>query len=224
MPLVYRELRRRAGAYLRNERPRSHAAADGSGPRSVRPPGRAGPSQLAEPCAVFRRGRADDAAHPGRSRATASRGEAPRRWRRKSRWTIASARPGPHDCEILLLDQALGELATVDARQAGIVELRYFGGLTEDEVAALLTLSRATVTREWQAARTWLYRRMTRRQRREEQPKVKSESGRRAGGPARFSRKWTSRTPRFEVWAVDLIGKSIGVYQITCAAGCRRDG
>jgi DNA-directed RNA polymerase specialized sigma24 family protein len=41
------------------------------------------------------------------------------------------------------------------------MELRYFGGLSEQEVAALLSISRSTVTREWQTARTWLYRRMT---------------------------------------------------------------
>jgi RNA polymerase sigma factor (TIGR02999 family) len=68
----------------------------------------------------------------------------------------------PYDCEILWLDQALQDLAGLDARQADIVELRYFGGLSEDEVATLLSISRATVTREWQTARTWLYRRMTR--------------------------------------------------------------
>ena len=66
--------------------------------------------------------------------------------------------------EVLLLDQALDELARVDARQAQIVELRYFGGLSEQEVATVLALSRATVTREWQTARAWLYRRMTTRQ------------------------------------------------------------
>jgi DNA-directed RNA polymerase specialized sigma24 family protein len=49
----------------------------------------------------------------------------------------------------------------VDARQAQIVELRYFGGMSELEVARVLSLSRATVTREWQSARAWLYRRMT---------------------------------------------------------------
>jgi DNA-directed RNA polymerase specialized sigma24 family protein len=38
------------------------------------------------------------------------------------------------------------------------VELKYFGGLSEDDVAAVLGVSRATVTREWQAARAWLYR------------------------------------------------------------------
>jgi DNA-directed RNA polymerase specialized sigma24 family protein len=41
------------------------------------------------------------------------------------------------------------------------VELRYFGGLSEHEVAELLSISRATVTRDWQTARFWLYRRMT---------------------------------------------------------------
>ena len=68
----------------------------------------------------------------------------------------------PYDCEILLLDQALRDLAGAEARQAEIVELRYFGGLSEIEVATLLSISRATVTREWQAARTWLYRQITR--------------------------------------------------------------
>jgi DNA-directed RNA polymerase specialized sigma24 family protein len=41
------------------------------------------------------------------------------------------------------------------------VELRYFGGLSEDEVAAVLSLSRTTVTREWRSARAWLRRRLT---------------------------------------------------------------
>jgi RNA polymerase sigma factor (sigma-70 family) len=62
---------------------------------------------------------------------------------------------------VLLLDQALTELTEFDARQARIVELRYFGGLSEQDVAAVLTVSRSTVTREWQAARAWLFRRIT---------------------------------------------------------------
>ena len=65
------------------------------------------------------------------------------------------------DCDVILLDQGLDELAHHNARQAQIVEMRYFGGLSEMEVAAVLDLSRATVTREWQAARLWLYTRMT---------------------------------------------------------------
>jgi RNA polymerase sigma factor (sigma-70 family) len=67
----------------------------------------------------------------------------------------------PLDCEVLMLDDALQDLASLDERQAQIVELKYFGGLTEEEVAAVLSLSRATVTREWQTARAWLYRRVT---------------------------------------------------------------
>jgi RNA polymerase sigma factor (sigma-70 family) len=62
---------------------------------------------------------------------------------------------------MLLLDQALTELAALDPRRAHIVELRYFGGLSEQEAADALSLSRATVTRQWQLARAWLYRRMT---------------------------------------------------------------
>jgi DNA-directed RNA polymerase specialized sigma24 family protein len=50
----------------------------------------------------------------------------------------------------------------LESRQARIVEMRFFGGLSEAEVGAVLELSRATVTRDWQAARVWLYRRMTR--------------------------------------------------------------
>ena len=67
----------------------------------------------------------------------------------------------PPDCELLMLDQALDELATIDPQQARIVELRYFGGLTEDEVANVLNVSRSTVTREWLIAKGWLYRRLT---------------------------------------------------------------
>jgi RNA polymerase sigma factor (sigma-70 family) len=61
-----------------------------------------------------------------------------------------------------MLHEALEALARVDERQAQIVEMKYFGGLSEEDVAAVLSLSRATITREWQSARAWLYRRMTR--------------------------------------------------------------
>jgi RNA polymerase sigma factor (TIGR02999 family) len=72
-----------------------------------------------------------------------------------------SAVAHPPDEEILAIDVALEELTRLDARQGRIVELRYFGGLSEHEVAAVMSLSRATVTREWQTARAWLHRRMT---------------------------------------------------------------
>ena len=66
----------------------------------------------------------------------------------------------PIDCDLLLLNEALSELAAFDPRQSQIVELRYFGGLAEHEVATVLDISRSTVTREWQTARAWLYRRI----------------------------------------------------------------
>ncbi len=65
--------------------------------------------------------------------------------------------------EILALDEALQRLAGVDERMARIVELRYFTGLTIEETAEALSISPATVKREWQVARAWLYQEMTNR-------------------------------------------------------------
>lgn len=56
------------------------------------------------------------------------------------------------------LDTALRELEAMDPQQAGIVELRFFAGLTEDEIALALGLSLRTVQREWRTARAWLRR------------------------------------------------------------------
>jgi RNA polymerase sigma factor (TIGR02999 family) len=66
----------------------------------------------------------------------------------------------PVNGELLMLNDALQELAHLDERQAHIVELKYFCGLSEEEVAETLSLSRATITREWQSARAWLFRHM----------------------------------------------------------------
>jgi len=59
------------------------------------------------------------------------------------------------------LDEALERLARLSARQAQIVELRYFGGLTVDEVAGALRISPKTVKRDWSIARAWLRRELT---------------------------------------------------------------
>jgi len=59
--------------------------------------------------------------------------------------------------ELLALDDALSSLAELDGRKARIVELRFFGGLTLEEIAQDLGLSTATVHREWRRARAWLY-------------------------------------------------------------------
>jgi RNA polymerase sigma factor (TIGR02999 family) len=62
--------------------------------------------------------------------------------------------------DVLSLHEALAGLAQLDARQAQIVELRYFGGLTVAETAQTLGISPATVKREWTTAKLWLRRRM----------------------------------------------------------------
>jgi RNA polymerase sigma-70 factor, ECF subfamily len=58
---------------------------------------------------------------------------------------------------MLALDESLTRLEKLDARQARIIELRYFGGLTVDEVAQILDLSPTSVRREWTSAKAWLY-------------------------------------------------------------------
>lgn len=60
--------------------------------------------------------------------------------------------------EIVALHEALEKFAEIDKRQAEIVELRFFGGLTIDETAEVLNISPATVKRDWEMARSWLYR------------------------------------------------------------------
>ena len=69
--------------------------------------------------------------------------------------------PAP-DADLLDLDDALASLNAFDARKASVVELRFFGGLTLDETAEVLNVSADTVGRDWDFAKTWLYRRMAR--------------------------------------------------------------
>jgi RNA polymerase sigma factor (sigma-70 family) len=64
--------------------------------------------------------------------------------------------------DLLALDEALGRLAEIDERKSRIVEMRFYGGLTEEEIAAVLDVSRRTVLREWKTARLWLYRELSR--------------------------------------------------------------
>jgi RNA polymerase sigma factor (TIGR02999 family) len=63
--------------------------------------------------------------------------------------------------DIEAVDDAVTALATVNHRQARIVELRYFGGLSVEETAGVMRLSRATVLREWKAAKQWLLHQLT---------------------------------------------------------------
>lgn len=61
---------------------------------------------------------------------------------------------------IIELDDALSELARFDARKSRIVELKFFGGLSEEEISELLDISLRTVQRDWNLARSWLYRQL----------------------------------------------------------------
>ena len=160
LPLVYRELRRRAAAYLRHERP-DHTLQPTAlvheayirlvGQQRVTWQNRAHFFGVA--AQMMRRILVDHA----RAHHAARRPGAAVRVTLDDQMATAQ----PPNCELLVLDQALSELAGFDARQAQIVELRYFGGLSEQEVAEVLSLSRSTVTREWQTARAWMYRRLT---------------------------------------------------------------
>ena len=60
--------------------------------------------------------------------------------------------------DVLALDEALSTLAALDTRQARVVELRFFGGLTVEETAEATDVSPATVKRDWTLARAWLRR------------------------------------------------------------------
>jgi RNA polymerase sigma factor (TIGR02999 family) len=81
------------------------------------------------------------------------------RWARVSLADFVAPRQ-PHDVDVLDLHAALEELASFDGRKSQIAELRFFGGLSLEETGHVLDISIATVEREWQAARAWLYSRL----------------------------------------------------------------
>ena len=87
-----------------------------------------------------------------RRRATSKRGGG---WERVTLDGIAEA-DGRGSRELVALDEALTRLAEADPRKAQVVELRYFGGLSVEETAAVLKVSADTVARDWRSARAWL--------------------------------------------------------------------
>ena len=155
LPLVYGELRRLAATYMREERvdhtlqPTAlvHEAYLRLVGQSVDWKNRSHFFGIASQ--MMRRILVDHA----RRRQTAKR-DAPV-YRMAQPEEIPEADPGP---ELLALDRALGALETLDARQARIVELRFFGGLGVEETAEVVGVSSATVKREWRTARAWLRR------------------------------------------------------------------
>lgn len=75
---------------------------------------------------------------------------------------LLDAQPILADEDLLSLDDALNALYQTDERQAKIVDMKFFGGLSSPEVSEVLGLSRATVDRDWATARAWLHRQMRR--------------------------------------------------------------
>jgi RNA polymerase sigma factor (TIGR02999 family) len=68
---------------------------------------------------------------------------------------------GERAADLVALDDAMNTLAQLDPRKAQVVEMRFFGGLTEDEIAAALDVSAETVRRDWRLARSWLRRKLS---------------------------------------------------------------
>lgn len=69
--------------------------------------------------------------------------------------------PFEKETNLVALDEALQKLAKLSERQSQIVELRYFGGLSEEEIAETMKISTRTVRRDWSLARAWLYRELS---------------------------------------------------------------
>lgn len=66
--------------------------------------------------------------------------------------------------DLIALDEALKGLTAIDPRRSQVVELRFFGGLSNEEIAEVLNISTNTVTRDWNVAKAWLHREMSKEQ------------------------------------------------------------
>ena len=160
MPLVYDELRRLAHHYLQGERPdhtlRSTELVHEAYLRLVDQQ----PSELenrAHFFAIAARLMREILVDYARRRSAAKRGNGC-----KITLDEALEMPKQRDLDVLALDDALKELSRFDPQQARIVEMRFFAGLSIDEVSGVLKVSPATVKRDWATARAWLYREISR--------------------------------------------------------------
>jgi RNA polymerase sigma factor (TIGR02999 family) len=162
MPLVYGELRRLAGAYLRRERSnhtlQSTALVNEAfmrlvNQRDVQWRNRAHFYAIA--AQMIRRILVDYA----RSQHAEKRGSGAIKLELDEAMAVAQT---GRDVDLLGLNDALDALAELDERQSRIVELRFFAGLSIEETAEVMHLSPASIKREWQTARAWLFRKMTR--------------------------------------------------------------
>jgi len=158
VPLVYSDLRRLAGSYLQHERPghtlETRDLIHEAFLRLVdqkRVDWQSRAHFFAIAAQMMRRILVDHARR--RSRARHGGGQVIG----LSRVDIPAATP---DLDLVVLDDALTELAHSDATLAQIVEMRFFGGLEHDEIAAVLGVSNPTVRRRWRIAKAWLYDRL----------------------------------------------------------------
>jgi RNA polymerase sigma-70 factor, ECF subfamily len=160
LELLYRELRRLAHAYMRRERPgntlQTTAVVNELYLRLAaqrRPNSRTRAQFFGISAQLMRRILVDHA----RSKRYAKRGGAATRVPLEET-VLLSPQNG---VDVLALDQAIQRLAQVDARKARVVELRYFGGMTIEEIEGALGVSSVTVLRDWSFARAWLRRELT---------------------------------------------------------------
>jgi len=159
MPIVLRELRKLAGGYLKGERPnhtlQPTALINEAYLRLVAqdfPEWQSRTHFFGVAAQLMRQILVDHA----RSHAAAKRGQNAPRLSLEEAAEFSGEQAG----EIIMLDDALTSLARLDDRKARVVEMRYFGGLTVEEIAAALGVSTATVTREMRLAQAWLLREM----------------------------------------------------------------
>jgi RNA polymerase sigma factor (TIGR02999 family) len=160
LPIVYGELRRQAARLLRRER-RDH---------TLQPTALVHETylRLVEQKAADWRNRTQFFAVAARAMRRILVDHARRHGARKrggswDRITLDESRrawPGEPDVDVLALEDALGELATIDPAKVRLVELRFFAGLNLEETASVLGVSESTVSREWRLARAWLFRRL----------------------------------------------------------------
>ncbi len=160
MQYVYEDLRRRAAAYLRNERQGHSLQTTGLVHEAflrLREKQEVDWQDRDHFFAVAAQAMRRIVVDYARKRKRAKRGGP------NEDLTLDDARyvsAGQPKVDLIALDEALNNLATFDERQARIVELKYFGGMTLDETANVLGVSRVTVRRDWQIARTWLRQRL----------------------------------------------------------------
>ena len=164
LPLVYRRLRAMAGRYLQRERPDHTLQATAlvhEAYLKLADQGRAQWESREQFFAVAAQAMRRILVDHARRHQAARRPGARQKVALDVLGDVAQLPPAA-DGDLLALDQALNRLAELDARQARVVELRFFGGLSGEQIAGVLGISTATVTREWRMARAWLARELER--------------------------------------------------------------